>query len=103
MHYLLGCVVMHHHAARVARQSLGRFRGNANAGAQRRLAWLIRVRENGGVDVDHHLIPLARRPRVEVVCSAASASITSASACCWVRAVNSSMGSEPGGRLRARW
>ena len=57
----------HQHATRVARQPAGRFRGNVVAVLQHRLSGLIRVREGGGIDVDDHLIPLARGPGIEVV------------------------------------
>jgi len=59
--------VPHHHPARVARQALGRSRGNARAVLEDRLAGLIRVRQDLGVDVDHHLVALARGAGVDTV------------------------------------
>src|SRR5437016_3368046 len=53
--------VLHHHAARVARQALRRFRGNARAVLEEGLTGLFGVGEHGSVDVHHHLIALARR------------------------------------------
>ena len=60
-------VVAHHHPARIARQPLRRSRGNARPVLEDGLAGLIRVREHGGVYVDHDLIPLARRAGIELV------------------------------------
>jgi len=51
--------VLHHHAARVARQALRRFRGNAHAVLEDGLA--------GRVDVDHDLIALARSAGIDAV------------------------------------
>jgi len=51
--------VLHHHPARVARQALRRFCGNAPAVLEDGLAGLIGVGEHRGVDVDDHLIALA--------------------------------------------
>jgi hypothetical protein len=59
--------VVHHHPARVARQALGRFRGNAHAIFQDRLAGCLGVREHRRVDVHHDLIALARGPRIHTV------------------------------------
>ena len=58
---------MHHHATRVARQTLRRFRGNARAVFEDRLTRRIRIRQYRRVDMDHHLIALARRAGVETV------------------------------------
>ena len=58
---------MHHHTARVARQPLRRFRGNACAVFEDRLTRRIKIRQNRRVDVDDHLITLARRTGVETV------------------------------------
>src|SRR5439155_19810674 len=52
--------VPHHHAARVARQAPGRFRGNVCAIVEDGLAGLIGSREGRGVDVDDHLGALSR-------------------------------------------
>ena len=60
-------VVPHHHPARVARQPPRRFRGNVRALLQRRLPRLLGSASDRGVHVHHHLVPLARRPRVELV------------------------------------
>ena len=59
--------VLHHHAARVARQALGRFRGNASPVLEEGLAGLLRVGQNLGVHMDYHLIPLARGTGIEPV------------------------------------
>jgi len=59
--------VLHHHAARVARQALGRFRGNAHAVIENGLAGCIRVRQHRGVDMDDDLISLAWGARVDAV------------------------------------
>jgi hypothetical protein len=50
------CVVAHHHTAGVARQALRRSRGNARA-----------ILEDRGIDVDHHLVALARGAGVDAV------------------------------------
>ncbi|HUF91848.1 MAG TPA: hypothetical protein VMR23_05680 [Candidatus Limnocylindria bacterium] len=60
-------VVPHHHPARIARQAPGRFRGNARAVLEDRLAGLIRVREHRGIDMDDDLVALARRAGIEPV------------------------------------
>ncbi len=59
--------VTHDDAARVARQALGRFRGNARAVLEDGLARLIGVRQDGGVDVDDDLVPLAGGAGVDLV------------------------------------
>jgi len=59
--------VLHHHPARVARQALRRFRRNARTTLEDRLTRLIGVREHGRVDMDDHLIALARRARIDAV------------------------------------
>jgi hypothetical protein len=59
--------VPHHHAARVARQAPRRFCRNARAPLEHGLAGLIRIRQHRGIDVDHHLVPLARRAGIELV------------------------------------
>jgi hypothetical protein len=60
-------IVPHHHPARVARQAPRRFRGNARAPLEDGLAGLIRIRQRRGIDVDHHLVPLARRAGIELM------------------------------------
>jgi hypothetical protein len=60
-------VVSHHHAACVARQPAGRFRGNVAPLFQHRLAGLRRVRQRRGVHVDHDLVPLAGSAGVQLV------------------------------------
>ena len=50
----------HHHAARVARQALGRFRGNVRAVLEDGLTRRVWVREHWGIDMDDHLVPLSR-------------------------------------------
>jgi len=55
----------HHDPARVARQPLRRSRGNARPVLQHRLPGLLR--QDRGIHVDHHLVPLPRRPGIEVV------------------------------------
>ena len=57
--------VAHHCAARVTGESSRRFRGNVRAVLQHRLSWLCRVGQYLRVDMDHHLIPLARGTRIE--------------------------------------
>ena len=60
-------VVAHHHAAGVARQAAGRSRGNARAILKDALAGLIEIRQDLGVDVDHHLVALGRRAGIDAV------------------------------------
>jgi len=60
-------VVAHHHPARVARQALDRFLGNARAVLEHGVARLIRIGQHLGVDVDHHLVALTRGAGIEVV------------------------------------
>jgi hypothetical protein len=60
-------VMAHHHPARVARQAPRSFCGNARAVLEDGLARLIRIGERRGVDVDHHLIALARGAGIELV------------------------------------
>ncbi len=57
----------HHHAARVARQAPGRFRGNARAIFEDGLARLIGIRESRGIDVDDDLIALSRSAGIDAV------------------------------------
>ena len=60
-------VVTHHHPARVAREALGRVRGNARAVLEHGLPRRIRIGQHLGIDVDHHLVTLARGAGIEVV------------------------------------
>jgi hypothetical protein len=60
-------VVAHDYPTGVARQALGRFRGNARAVLEHGLARLIRIGQHLGIDVNHHLIALARGAGIEVV------------------------------------
>ena len=62
LHDLPPRVVPRHHPARVARQPLRRSRGNVAPLFQHGLAGLRRIRQDRGVHVAHHLIPLPRRP-----------------------------------------
>ena len=57
----------HDHAARVARQALRRFRGNADAVLEDGLAGMIGVRQHRGVDVDDDLVALARGAGIDAV------------------------------------
>jgi hypothetical protein len=50
--------VPHDHAAGIARQALGRSRGNVGALFKDRLAGLVGVGQHRGVDVDDHLVAL---------------------------------------------
>jgi hypothetical protein len=59
--------VLHHNTARVARQALRRFRGNAHALREDGLAGWIGIGEHRGVDVDDHLIALAWRAGIDPV------------------------------------
>jgi hypothetical protein len=61
------CIVSHHHAARVACQALRRSRGNARAAVEHGLTGRVGIREHLGVDVDHHLVALARIARIDPV------------------------------------
>jgi hypothetical protein len=60
-------VVAHDHPARVAREAPGRFRGNAHAVLEDRLARLLRIGQHLGVDVDHHLVALPWGAGIEAV------------------------------------
>ena len=59
--------MLHHHPTRVTAQALGRFRGNACAIFDDGLAGLIGILEHRAVDMDHHLVVLGRRARVDAV------------------------------------
>src|SRR5712692_4006177 len=60
-----GLVMPHDDPARVARQTLRRSRGNAYPVLEDRLSALVRIREDGGVDVLHDLIALTGRARID--------------------------------------
>mgnify|MGYP003694201453 CR=1 FL=1 len=60
-------VVPHHHAARIARQAQRRFRGNARPVLEHGLAGLLRIGERRRIDMDHHLVALARRAGIKPV------------------------------------
>jgi len=60
-------VVPHHHAGGVAREALRRFRGDAHAAFEHRLAWRIGVRQHTRLDVDDHLVSLARGPGIDAM------------------------------------
>ena len=59
--------VLHDHPARVAGQAARRFRGNVRPVLEHGLAGLIGAGEGRGVDVDHHLVALARVAGVHAV------------------------------------
>ena len=67
LHYAPIVVVTHHHPARVARQALGRFRGNARTAIEHGLPRLIRIGQHLGIDVNHYLVALARGAGIEVM------------------------------------
>jgi hypothetical protein len=60
-------IVFHHHPTRVTPLALGRFPGNASAIFDDGLAGLIGILEDDSVDVDHHLVVLGRRARIDAV------------------------------------
>src|SRR5580765_2755766 len=60
-------IVLHHHAARFAAKALGRFRGNAPTVFDDRLAGLLRIVQDRGVDVHAHLVVLGRRAWIDPV------------------------------------
>ena len=60
-------IMLHHHPTRVTSQALGRFRGNACAIFDDGLAGLIGILEHDFVDMDHHLVVLGRRARIDAV------------------------------------
>ena len=57
--------MLHHHAARVARQAPRRFRGNVRAAVEDGLSGLIRIRQYRGIDVHHDLIAFSRCAGIE--------------------------------------
>ena len=60
-------IVPHHYPARIAHKAPRRSRGNVAHLLPLGLAGRLRVRQHGGVDMDDHLVPLARRAGVELV------------------------------------
>jgi hypothetical protein len=60
-------VVLHDHPARVAGQPLRRPRGDVGAILEHGLAGSGWIHQGLGVDVDHHLVALARRTGVQLV------------------------------------
>ena len=59
--------MLHHHPTRVTSQALGRFCRNARAIFDDGLAGLIGILQDRGVDMDHHLVVLGRRARVDAM------------------------------------
>ena len=59
--------MLHHHSTRIASQALRRFCRNARAIFDDGLAGLIGVLQDRGVDMDHHLVVLGRRARIDAV------------------------------------
>jgi hypothetical protein len=59
--------VSHYYPVGVARQALGRSSWNARAAFEDGLSGVIRVRQDFGVDVDHHLVALARSAEIDAV------------------------------------
>jgi hypothetical protein len=57
--------VPHHHAAGIARQTLGRSRRNARAAFEHRLARCVGIGQHLGIDVNDDLVPLARRDGID--------------------------------------
>ena len=60
-------IVPHHHPGRVARNAPTRFRGNVSAVFEDRLPRLIGIREHRSIDMDHHLVALARSAGIQTV------------------------------------
>ena len=60
-------IVSHHHPARIARQTLGRFCGAVRAVFEDRLTGRLHVRQHRRVDVDHDLVALARGAGIDSV------------------------------------
>jgi hypothetical protein len=59
--------MLHDHAAGVAREPAGRFRGNVHPVLEDGLAGLRGVGQHRRIDVDHHLIAFARGSGIEPV------------------------------------
>jgi len=60
-------IVLHHDPTRVTSEALGRFGGNACAIFDDGLAGLIGILEHDAVDMDHHLVVLGGRARIDAV------------------------------------
>ena len=60
-------LVTHDNSGRVARQPLRRSGRNAHAVFELRLPGLTGVSQDGGVDMDYHLVAFPRRPRIDAV------------------------------------
>ena len=60
-------ILSHHDTARIARDALRRFRGNARPVFEDGLARVVGVGEDPSVDVNDHLVPLARCAGVDPV------------------------------------
>src|SRR5437660_11301229 len=67
LHHAPIATVVHHHTARVTRRAPGRFRANACAGLERRLARGVEVRQHRSVVMDYDLLALAPRAGVDDV------------------------------------
>jgi len=67
LHHPAFAVVPHHYPARVARQPPRRFRGNVRPFLQHRLPGLVGASQHVRIDVHHDLVPLPRRPGIELV------------------------------------
>ena len=93
VHHPALLVMLHHHAARVARQAARRFRGNVRPILEDGLAGLIRIGQGLRVDVNDHLVALARRAGIEAVVQRRLASRASASARCCATVGGSADGS----------
>ena len=59
--------MLHHHPARVARETPRRFSGHVCAVLEDGLPGLIGIREGWGIDVDHHLVSLCRSAGINAV------------------------------------
>jgi hypothetical protein len=56
---------VHDHAGCIARQTPGRFRGNARAAVEDRLSGRVGACKDRRIDMDDHLISLARRAGID--------------------------------------
>jgi hypothetical protein len=59
--------VPHDHPRGIARQALGRLSWNAEAVLEDRLPRLVGVHQHRSVDMNHHLVALARGTRLDAV------------------------------------
>ena len=57
----------HHYPRRIAREAAGRFPRNADAILEHGLPRLIRVGQDRSIDVNHHLVTLARGAGIELL------------------------------------